>query len=462
MYCSVCGSAADASAAYCGSCGRPLSITGVGGATRPVNSDTRDVRLHRRSWALPLLLVTLTVGGGAWFAATRDTPARAAEQWINAVVKLDASKASELTCQAKQTELQAAGGFATGLLLLSGVSGLTSGSTSDMSLETIREDADNAEVRVTGKMHMSILGVSQTQALNSILHMKRESGRWRYCGETTTAGSGSGPTTTESAKLPSATPGPKILKGRGLNDGEAWRSDTYEIRLTRQEGVDTCGTPGLLVTAVITNLSASEFREFEIGAISADFGGRTATIWAGSPPTEQCYSDSIRVLRINRLRSGESLQIGLRVAGLREGRISIKDSEYDLQWSFPARAVVTLENAEAWSDRGLVVTVRRAPYADTCPVQGVLFQVTVENRTASTIEPRTIGVLDVSSPGRVASEIWTGPAGPGCYDRTTRVVAVGRLRAGESVTIAYRALDVDAASYVALETNARRAEWKLR
>lgn len=161
MFCPNCGSATGTAAAFCSSCGRPLSIAGSSAARM------RSALTVRRR-----LLVAVARGrcqssgcwgrrrgelGGGVFISTRDTPSRAAEQLIQSLAERDGPKMINLTCQAKQSEAR------------SGADKMTETTTSNMAFEALREVADDA-------VTTSTLGRSQAQELN--LRPPHETRRW--------------------------------------------------------------------------------------------------------------------------------------------------------------------------------------------------------------------------------------------------------------------------------------------
>lgn len=128
-----------------------------------------------------VLILLLALAGGCGLARGPETNAG---EWIQALAAQDGLKLASLTCDAEQGNLQKA---AIGLLAVGALGGVLGGAQPQWSIEqlryeTIRNDGTRADVRVSGRVRVAIRALSQAQDISGILHMRYESGVWRYCG----------------------------------------------------------------------------------------------------------------------------------------------------------------------------------------------------------------------------------------------------------------------------------------
>lgn len=124
----------------------------------------------------------LVIGGAAVAWSGSDSPESAAREFVSATLSNDSLLVSELTCDAKLTEVQSAGGFLSAMMVLFGVPNEVRGSTSELAVQTLEQSGDGARVRVTGRVTAAIMGFAQTSRVDQTLLMRHERGRWRYCG----------------------------------------------------------------------------------------------------------------------------------------------------------------------------------------------------------------------------------------------------------------------------------------
>jgi hypothetical protein len=126
--------------------------------------------------------VALSLGDSA-SASSKDTPERAAAQWVDALFDADQSRIRTLTCAEHQDSLQDATEFLAGV----GEMGQTLRSVgisvrpSDMTYQVVERSEGSAVVQAKGKIKFKILLKSTTEDLDVRLTFVREQNRWKYC-----------------------------------------------------------------------------------------------------------------------------------------------------------------------------------------------------------------------------------------------------------------------------------------
>lgn len=134
----------------------------------------------------PILTVGVAVAGAALvLAASGDTPAAAAERFVDAATRLDGLQINDLTCDAKRDEVLSQSATASGLFVYFGLPAPQS-STKAMTYDTVSEKGDEATVHVRGHFTAAILGFAQTMPVDATFLMRREDGQWKFCGEAAT------------------------------------------------------------------------------------------------------------------------------------------------------------------------------------------------------------------------------------------------------------------------------------
>lgn len=116
-------------------------------------------------------------------ANSKDTPERAAAQWVDALFDADQSRLRALTCAEYQDSLQDAAGFLSGVgqlgQTLRGVG--ISLRPADMTYQVVDRAENKATVEAKGKIKLKILLKSTTEDVNVRLTFVREQNRWKYC-----------------------------------------------------------------------------------------------------------------------------------------------------------------------------------------------------------------------------------------------------------------------------------------
>ena len=140
--------------------------------------------MEAKRW--PTILATVPVVLSLAMGCTVvDSPESAAKRWFHAGLKADGQTLGELTCAAKQEELQMSGAMLSAILIL-GQAFLGGQSieadTSAVKFTTIHDDGASAQVRVTGTVRVSILAMWQNQPIDDTYYMVHEGGRWKWCG----------------------------------------------------------------------------------------------------------------------------------------------------------------------------------------------------------------------------------------------------------------------------------------
>lgn len=139
------------------------------------------VRTHPVPVAAALLVVI-----SLWVAAAGGPPSgseSAAREFIAASLDLDGVRMSELTCDARLREVQSTGGTASAMLLAFGLPTQIRSSISELRFEQVDGTAEEARVRVSGRITMALLGMAQTVPVDQVLVMRYERSQWRYCGQ---------------------------------------------------------------------------------------------------------------------------------------------------------------------------------------------------------------------------------------------------------------------------------------
>jgi hypothetical protein len=112
-----------------------------------------------------------------------DSPERAAEEWMQALLTIDSAKLAARTCGTLQKEVDDAGGWQAALGGESVRPQDIEVDLSDLTFTTLRREGDTAVVSIHGVYRISILGVADSGEADHTCRVVREGGRWRYCGE---------------------------------------------------------------------------------------------------------------------------------------------------------------------------------------------------------------------------------------------------------------------------------------
>lgn len=311
-FCPTCGNQFPSGAAFCGSCGRAVDS----------RIDLPPPLVRRPLWAdgsgrrkaLPLALVGLAVAAaGLWLLMSRDTPARAAEQFVNAIASVNQDVMNELTCDDERMRLQN--------FLLSNAPRST---LTDMEFRTQLEREDSADVLVTGRVQIGIIGLAQTTEMRSVFHMKRERGRWKYCGDSPAPVADIEPgasarrdasRTLSPQPTPATSTPPPTIALVNLREGEPWIRDAIEVRVVGSAIEDRCSTRGRLAEIQVRNTGSQTIVRRSLGRLTASRSGQQLDLWGGSPPISGCYSELLRELTVIELRSGATVLVGARAVG---------------------------------------------------------------------------------------------------------------------------------------------------
>jgi hypothetical protein len=121
-----------------------------------------------------LLVILLTACG------SKDSPERAAKEWMEALLTMDGNSAAKLTCRDQQAALEDAGMWLGLFGALSG--GKPEVDLSDVRFKTLRQDSSTAAVQVTGDARLSTGGMVNTKHFDRAMDMVKEDGRWKWCG----------------------------------------------------------------------------------------------------------------------------------------------------------------------------------------------------------------------------------------------------------------------------------------
>ena len=130
---------------------------------------------------LLILIVTLSF---ILSSCGESAPAKAAEEWIQAISTSDGVTALALTCDEYKPAIQEMGFFMGGMNMLTG--GMLSNAevdTSGLEFETISRNGSEAVVSVSGNIIQGMMGVAMEQPINANIYMLKEDGKWKYCGE---------------------------------------------------------------------------------------------------------------------------------------------------------------------------------------------------------------------------------------------------------------------------------------
>lgn len=132
---------------------------------------------QRLALVLVLFIALVSCGIG-------DSPEKAAQEWIEALVSMDGNTLMARTCAAQQGYVQEAGLWYSliGMFGQSFTGQQAEVDLSDLNFKTVKRSGDTAQVRVTGEMRVAILAVAQSQYVDEVWTMVREEGKWKWCG----------------------------------------------------------------------------------------------------------------------------------------------------------------------------------------------------------------------------------------------------------------------------------------
>lgn len=151
-----------------------------------------DVPAHRARFPWrPLLIVlvvgSVVVGGVVLLGRMLEGPSAAARRYALAAAALDANELARRTCESRQLELLQTGVILTALSMIGeyyvgiGLDALNT-DVDDLEYVTLREDAAEAEVYVSGEMRSSLVFISIPIVIDEYWLMVREDGHWKWCG----------------------------------------------------------------------------------------------------------------------------------------------------------------------------------------------------------------------------------------------------------------------------------------
>lgn len=126
-----------------------------------------------------LAAVLLLASTSFLVGCSTSSPDGAAKDWVNALASGDGSKLSELTVQEARGQVAASSMMLGGLGSLSG----TKVNTDELKYQTTRNDGNAADVQVTGTLRVTVLGMTQPQNANFVMHMRKEGDKWLYTGQ---------------------------------------------------------------------------------------------------------------------------------------------------------------------------------------------------------------------------------------------------------------------------------------
>ena len=113
-----------------------------------------------------------------------SAPAKAAEEWMQAIATSDGVTALALTCNEYKPAVQELGFLMGSMNMLSG--GMLSDAevdTSGLKFETTSKNGDQAVVSISGSIIQGMMGMAMEQPINVSVYMLKEDGDWKYCGE---------------------------------------------------------------------------------------------------------------------------------------------------------------------------------------------------------------------------------------------------------------------------------------
>ena len=117
-------------------------------------------------------------------ACGSSAPAKATEEWMQAIATSDGVTALALTCDEYKPAIQEMGFFMGGMNMLTG--GMLSDAevdTSGLKFETTSQNGNQAVVSISGNIIQGMMGMAMEQPINASVNMLKEDGDWKYCGD---------------------------------------------------------------------------------------------------------------------------------------------------------------------------------------------------------------------------------------------------------------------------------------
>ena len=144
--------------------------------------------MKRVNLGIVCIIILLLFGCGE----DEDGPAIGAQEWVDAVTNQDGNKMLKYTCLAQRESFQEAFMYLSAFsalakaFTLGGVDVNFEGDISDLKFETISQSGDEAQVRVSGELRVSLTqGVAEAHQVDDEWQMVKENDTWRWCGSNT-------------------------------------------------------------------------------------------------------------------------------------------------------------------------------------------------------------------------------------------------------------------------------------
>jgi len=132
-------------------------------------------------YIISLLIMVLLVGCSAG-----DSPEKAVQEWTQARLTADGNKTLERTCRADHAKVQGSGAMMSAVLSFGQVGDKkVEFNFGDMQVKVISQNGNAAQVHVSGRIRVSLMGVGQEVPIaDRDIPLINEDGRWKVCGIT--------------------------------------------------------------------------------------------------------------------------------------------------------------------------------------------------------------------------------------------------------------------------------------
>ena len=136
----------------------------------------------------PFVLLNFVFAAALTDCGLWDAPDQTAQEWIQAFADHKGNKIADRTCLAQQANIQEAGPWSAAFNLFGrpAIDRQPQTDVSGLTFTTISGRGTTAIVRVTGRVSVAFLDLSQTQNIDETWRMVQESGKWKWCGESGT------------------------------------------------------------------------------------------------------------------------------------------------------------------------------------------------------------------------------------------------------------------------------------